>query len=86
MDNIGCWNISSLNEPSKQLAVKTLIKDDNISLISILETRVREPNKMEVLSVFGHWKCLDNYSSVDGARIWVMWDPRKLSVKLFRYY
>lgn len=80
MDSFAFWNIRGLNQPCKQFAVKSLFKQNNACFFSVLESRVREVNKIRLLEAFVNWKALDNYSAVDGGRIWVFWNPRRITV------
>jgi len=52
------------------------VKDNFLSLVGIVETRVRSVNKDFVSnSIFNGWSVIDNYHHHDGGRIWVAWDP-----------
>ena len=79
MINFACWNIRGLNVTPKQLEAKKMLIDLKLSLVSLVETRVRIINKPNVIkSVFKEWDMLDNYNSHSLGRIWVGWDPRIL--------
>ena len=58
-----------------------MLIDLKLSLICLVETRVRIINKPNVIkSVFKDWDMLDNYNSHSLGRIWVGWDPEILKV------
>lgn len=84
MDSLLFWNIRGLNEPSKQHAIKKIQKDNKCSLVCILETRVREKNKVHVLAglKLGHWEAISNYEFSSKGRIWFLWDSQKFSVQI----
>ena len=41
MIKIGAWNIMGLNDPNKQVEIRKTILDQKLSLIGIVETKVR---------------------------------------------
>ncbi|KAK2652852.1 hypothetical protein Ddye_012708 [Dipteronia dyeriana] len=58
-----------------------MLLDQQLSLVCLVETRVRKTNTpLVVNSIFKNWDILDNYSSHDIGRIWVGWYPRILKI------
>lgn len=77
MTNIGCWNIRGLNGFKKQKTVSEWISKNNISMFSLVETKMRGPNikKWHHDMKMNKWQLLSNGSDTDVARIIVGWDP-----------
>ncbi|XP_050217888.1 uncharacterized protein LOC126668749 [Mercurialis annua] len=71
---IGVWNIRGLNDPIKHSEVRKWIVNHKLSLIAIVETRVRSINidkAWRSLNMKG-WKRISNYNFYDLGRIWVI--------------
>ena len=70
------WNVRGLNDPFKQKAVVSRIRELEINLVCLLETRVREQNMHNVISRhFKGWKVLNNYfDEACNGRIWFLWN------------
>ena len=49
--NILVWNVRGLNHPLKQKEVASRIRKLNISLVCLLETRVKLPKMQEIVRV-----------------------------------
>ena len=82
MLNITVWNVRGLNKRDHQLAVKDLVSKYRLHFISILETRVRINNALNIqLFLLPHWKWFVDYASV-GNRIWVAWDANVVDVHI----
>lgn len=77
MISLGYWNVRLVvDPPSKQREVRHLLKNKNLSLCGLVETKVRSINKdMISRKVFWDWEVLDNYDHALLGRIWVGWDP-----------
>ena len=70
MINLACWNIRGLNATPKQLEVKKMILDHNLTLVCLIKTRVSMIHKPFVVNlVYTVWEMLDNYNSHDLGRI-----------------
>ena len=70
------WNTRGLNDPFKQKVVVSRIRELKVSMVCLLETRVKENNMMSIISRhFQGWQFLHNYSNVvQNGRIWVLWN------------
>lgn len=82
---IFCWNVRGLNGHNKRRDVSRWIATSDYLIGGILESRVREPNFMEVLSsTLPGWNYEGNYSetAVNG-RIVVVW---KSSLSVITFY
>lgn len=75
------WNVRGLNHPSKQKEVQRIVREKKITLICIIETRVK-CNKADVLmeSLFPNWGFCSNYEQHHLGRIWVCWDKLDFDV------
>ena len=49
---IGCWNIRGLNDPIKHSELRRLIHQERIAFFGLVETRVKDKNKDNVLNFF----------------------------------
>jgi hypothetical protein len=70
------WNIRGLNKAFKQKEVKKLVRSLNISILCLVETKIRK-EKMDriVATMVPGWETLHNYSAHCYGRIWICWDP-----------
>lgn len=75
------WNIGGFNKPLKQKELVKCVRRLNVSIICLVETRVREENVRKFkYGMFPNWKIIHNYSSHVLGRIWICWDPGITSV------
>lgn len=82
MDRIGCWNIRGLNDPYKQYEIKNFILKYCLSILVVVEIKVRENNLKHIVDNCGNgMSCLHNYASASIGRIWCLWDSRKVRVR-----
>jgi len=59
---IRCWNVRGLNDPIKHSALRRLIHQERITLLGLVETRVRDKNKDNVSQLLlRNWSFLYNY-------------------------
>ena len=80
---VGSWNIRGLNDPYKQQEIRALIRRNNLSFLSINETRVREGNSLAIIQhLMPGWLFATNYTHHIGGRIWILWDPNVLLVQV----
>ena len=81
MITAACWNVRGLNLAHRQDEVKALVSLHNISVIGLLETKVRSPKHLLLArNLLPGWKFFYNYSHHRLGRIWVAWNPDVLSV------
>ena len=70
--NVLSWNIRGLNDPTKVVVVKRLCRQNNIGLLSILETKVKLNKRLAIQKKFGvQWQWICNYDDSPRGRIWV---------------
>ncbi|XP_056695658.1 uncharacterized protein [Spinacia oleracea] len=68
------WNVRGLNSPSKVVEVRRFLQKNNVDVVALVETRVRENNVKKVQTKLGgecKWEM--NYSYSPKGRIWVGW-------------
>lgn len=59
--NLVCWNIGGLNDPQKQVVVANMIRDSNISVCGLVETKIVVSKMQEVTKhVWGQWSYVHN--------------------------
>ena len=81
MIKFAAWNISGLNDPLKQKEVISFVMVHSLSVVCLLETRVRVSNKdKNFTSIFPSWCLLYNYDHALLGRIWVCWNPREVNI------
>ncbi|KAJ9536498.1 hypothetical protein OSB04_un000335 [Centaurea solstitialis] len=82
MFNIACWNIRGLNAFDKQQEVRSLIRNNNLSICAVLESHVRvESLRAVCASSFGRWDWVSNQAvSEYGTRIILAWDVSNVDV------
>lgn len=70
--NICSYNIRGMNKRPKQVYVRNLLASNNVSLVGLLETRVKQVNFGSVTRfINSSWEWLNNYSSHVNGRIWL---------------
>lgn len=80
--NVLAWNIRGLNMPLKQREVKKMVKRLKVSILGLVETRVKLENLVRIqAAMFPGWGIIHNYSSHRLGRIWLCWDLGKVSVE-----
>lgn len=76
MTRIIAWNIRGLNWPRKQEDVKAFLHLYNVSMLGLLETKVKKENERKIaVEVFPGWRWLSNSNELDHGRIWLAWNP-----------
>ncbi|XP_059626612.1 uncharacterized protein LOC132269441 [Cornus florida] len=79
--NWAAWNIRGLNSTLKQIEIRCLIRESKLSLIAILETKVCSDNMQSIHHFIApQWQIKCNYLSSILGRVWVLWDPQKVSM------
>lgn len=82
---IGTWNIIGLNSIVKQAEVRNWIHKHGLTVIGLIETRVKKKNSVKVANRIGNrFSHLDNYSSHPNGRIWVLWDDSQVDICLIQ--
>jgi len=75
MSNIASWNVRGLNWPNKQEVVKLFLPLNDVGLVGLIETKIRQQNAASIASSFLHgWQWANN-CDISNGRIWVTWKP-----------
>lgn len=82
MNKISCWNVRGFNQPFKSKEMKKLIRENNIGLCGIIETRVAKHRVGDTFNkFFRRWDWFSNVEScLKNCRIVVGWDPNSFEV------
>lgn len=79
--NIAVWNIRGGHSTSKLLEIRNLVKENNIQLIGICETKL---NLEETLAandtIMYNWSIDHNIEHAPYGRLFVMWNPRTFTL------
>ena len=81
--NIASWNIRGMNMTYKQDEIRSFVNTNRISLIGIIETKVRATRSLKISkATLRNWEFIYNNEYHPNGRIWVGWDPSILDLKL----
>ncbi|KAL2938167.1 50S ribosomal protein L23 [Bienertia sinuspersici] len=65
------WNIRGLNGPNKVITVKRIGKQQNVTIVCILETKVKPTKIVAIQNKLGRrWSWFCNYEYSSRGRIW----------------
>ena len=68
------WNVRGFNNPLKQREVVGRVRRLNVSIVCLLETRVKRLKMQKIVDKqFQGWKLYHNYSEALNGRIWLLW-------------
>ena len=71
---ISSWNVRGMNSPEKTKEVRHFLGANNVSVIGLMETKIKEANVKKIFKKFGSkWNWRTNYSHHTKGRIWVGW-------------
>lgn len=72
-----------LNGPITQKEVKSFVKNNNLSIIGLIEHKIKEPNSGRILNLMlPNWPFVHNYTHAPIGRICVSWDPALVSINM----
>ncbi|XP_021859668.1 uncharacterized protein [Spinacia oleracea] len=79
--NICSWNVRGMNDPSKVGDIKNFVNVNKISVVALIETRVKLKNSSKLQNKFGaQWHWVSNYDHSDRGRIWIGWKHRVVTL------
>lgn len=79
------WNVRGVNKRYKQKELRNYMKNNNIKLVGLVETRVKEHNAQNICQyTMPRWESIMNYQDARNGRIWVGWDPNYYTVQMIR--
>ncbi|GAV92450.1 Exo_endo_phos domain-containing protein/DUF4283 domain-containing protein [Cephalotus follicularis] len=77
-----CWNVRGLNDSCKQLEIRNFVRQYDIAILGLLESRVRTVNKTKVArGLLKGWDSATNHHLSLLGRIWIIWDPARVRFK-----
>lgn len=77
MNNV-TWNIWGFNNPRKQVVVANLIRDSNISICGLVDTKIKVDKMQATTDRMGrNWNYMHNGVVNKPSRIIVSWDPNR---------
>ncbi|KAK9733508.1 hypothetical protein RND81_04G071900 [Saponaria officinalis] len=80
---IGVWNVCGLNERTKQAEAVNFFKRNNLDLMGIIETRVREGRVKGICRQSFHlFQIINNYDYHPNGRIWIIWKKSSLNIQV----
>lgn len=81
--NLGFWNIRGLNDPLKQKEVKCFVHKNKLSIVGLLEHKIKEGNAFRVINhICPQWSFVNNYTQASIGRILVCWDPQIVQIQV----
>ncbi|KAL0347780.1 UNVERIFIED_CONTAM: hypothetical protein Scaly_1794000 [Sesamum calycinum] len=73
---IGFWNVRGFNRPLKHNGVAHLIKNNQLCLLGILETKLATSAIARIINrTFPGWCQTNNFDVITGGRILIIWNP-----------
>ena len=83
MNNILTWHVRGLNKVSKQAEVTRFISNHNVSLFSLLETKVKRQGICALYQrICPSWCISCNLAHHKGGRIIVAWKAEEIKVDI----
>jgi exonuclease III len=77
----GFWNMRGLNDPLKQKEVRSFVNKNKLSVIGLVEHKIKEHNFSRVFSsMIPFWSFVHNYTNSSSGRICIGWDPTIVKV------
>jgi hypothetical protein len=76
MNNIAFWNIRGANSPSKQFEIRNLLKEKDIQLICISETKLDIQSSVKAVAIIApSWSSDHNFLEAKYGRLLTLWNP-----------
>ena len=71
---ISTWNVKGMNSRDKAKEVQRFLEINNVSVIGLMETKIREVNAKKIYKKLGNkWNWSSNYNHHEKERVWVSW-------------
>lgn len=78
---IACCNIRGLNQPHKQKAINTFVKE--VDILGIVKNNIRYCNIDTVFKMCAPgWKMMQSSAGVGMARVWFCWNSGKITFQM----
>ncbi|XP_074283094.1 uncharacterized protein LOC141607641 [Silene latifolia] len=80
---ISSWNVRVMNDPLKQQEVLEFLKRNKVDCGAVIETHIKS-NLAQVIykRQFSSYSLATNYNSHPGGRIWLLWNPATVQVRV----
>src|SRR5688572_16397277 len=80
---LAAWNVRGMNSPIKIKEVRNFLIGNNISVIGLMETKIKEPNTKKIQKKLGNnWNWTMNYSHHQKGRLWVGWRQDRCKLEI----
>ncbi|KAK9750933.1 hypothetical protein RND81_02G230600 [Saponaria officinalis] len=77
------WNVRGCNSPLKLSEVASFLRSAQLDVMGVLETRIRQSKATKIANaMFPHYQVINNYSYHNNGRIWILWRPTTVSVRV----
>src|SRR2546430_5353129 len=71
------WNVRGINKSPRLRDYLSLTATHKPSVVCIVETKVKEAHSSRISDYIpSDWNFLNNYSSDNSGRIWILWDTK----------
>ncbi|XP_074299615.1 uncharacterized protein LOC141630755 [Silene latifolia] len=74
-----------MNRVGKQRDINYFLQNNNIGLLGLLETKIKNKAFNKAASSFSNWCITTNNGYHSGGRIWVLWKPNLFRVHVLEY-
>ncbi|KAK9698111.1 hypothetical protein RND81_08G083400 [Saponaria officinalis] len=82
---ISSWNVRGMNDPLKQQEVLDFLKRHKVDCGAIIETHIKAPSVHAVKRrLFQNYSLVTNLDSHPCGRLWVLWDPSTVNLRVLR--
>lgn len=78
------WNVRGCNKPLKGAWIAQFVKDNNIVVLGLLETRLTVDNLNKLMrNRFRGWKVTHNFDTIVNGRMALLWDVNRVDCSNF---
>ncbi|KAL9230903.1 hypothetical protein vseg_006194 [Gypsophila vaccaria] len=85
MDKIGFWNIRGMNRSRKRRDIDFFLKNKEVGLFGLLETKIKNKALSRVVENFESWCVSTNNGYHSEGRIWILWQPTVFRIHFIEY-
>ncbi|KAK9689389.1 hypothetical protein RND81_09G056400 [Saponaria officinalis] len=80
---ISSWNVRGMNDPLKRQEVLDFLLRNKVDCGAIIETHIKSKHVSAIKRrYFSRYSLVKNLDSRSGGRIWVLWDPAVISLRV----
>ncbi|XP_038998865.1 uncharacterized protein LOC120124223 [Hibiscus syriacus] len=71
---VAFWNVRGINNPLKQRKILRRLVSFEVDVVCLMESRIRRDGSIKFISsLSSDWNIAENYNSVEGGRLWILW-------------